>query len=95
MYAVWHSHHPIHKHRNIFLRNLKHFSLGILNQTFVKHTLMCQAWWSIPLIRAFGRQRQEDLTASLIYITSSKIAMATQRHQLQKSKQNKKESKLM
>jgi hypothetical protein len=49
-------------------------------------------WWLMPLILAFGRQRQTDLCefdASLVYRASSRIARAPQRNPVSKQNETK------
>ena len=53
---------------------------------------MIQMWWCIPLIPELQRQRQVDLCefeTSLVYRASSRIARATQKNPVSKTKPTK------
>ena len=55
----------------------------------IKNGLSAGSWWSILLIPALRRQRQEDLCdfkASLVYRVSSRTARTTQRNTVSKNK---------
>jgi hypothetical protein len=50
-----------------------------MDNSQIKKQKSSQIWWHIPLIPAFGRQKQADLCdfeANMVYIMSSKTGRA-------------------